>query len=783
MKKGASSMNKRPISRLTAMLCAAAMLTGIAGTASAADSLITNSTFDSDLDGWSYYAHKDAAASLAQENGMLALTVSELGTVNYAVQLSSNALTLEKGSGYRLTFDVYSDTTRYIDAIVQENGNGYQAFAAQGVTLTPEMQTVTVSFVMEEETTEAKLVFNCGNHSETLTEHTIYIDNVTLIPIPAQDAEPDTPYEPPIAINQLGYELDASKVAVFRNITSETTFSVVDAATQETVYTGELYGRFVNAAAGEVNWYGDFSEVTKSGSYYLTCGGLDASYPFTIGEHVYDDLLEKTVRMLYLQRCGCAVEDAEFGHPACHTQPAKLLATGEEIDVTGGWHDAGDYGRYVVPAAKAAADLMLAYGANPTIHSDSIGIPESGNGVPDILDEVRYEVEWMLKMQTASGGVYHKANCMGNTGSVMPDKETATQYVTPISSTATADFCAVTAMAAEHFAEIDAKFARTCLDAAKAAWEFLQEHPDLIYEDPADYGDTNGGYSDTRDGDERYWAACQLYRTTGDNAYLEAIPSITGTYYKDGLEWHMVGHYGNIALLTMEGIDKSSAEYAIAEEMLFNWVGEYTGQISVTGYETAISKYTWGSNMTIANAGIVLSTAYRLTGNAAFLTAAEKQLHYLLGRNPNGMCYVTGFGTVSPQNPHHRPSIAVGRAMPGMLVGGVNSDLADPAAQKYLADAPAAKCYVDASGSYSTNEITIYWNSLLAYLLSLTQDVPKPVQGDVNADGRLNAADIVMLQKYLLCAGEITDWQAGDLCEDGVLNAFDLAALKKLFLA
>ncbi|MBQ8011754.1 MAG: glycoside hydrolase family 9 protein, partial [Oscillospiraceae bacterium] len=247
--------------------------------------------------------------------------------------------------------------------------------------------------------------------------------------------------------------------------------------------------------------------------------------------------------------------------------------------------------------------------------------------------------------------------------------------------------------------------------------------------------------------------------------------------------WHMVGHYGNIALLTMEGIDKSSAEYAIAEEMLFNWVGEYTGQISVTGYETAISKYTWGSNMTISNAGIVLSTAYRLTGDAAFLTAAEKQLHYLLGRNPNGMCYVTGFGTVSPQNPHHRPSIAVGRAMPGMLVGGVNSDLADPAAQKYLADAPAAKCYVDASGSYSTNEITIYWNSPLAYLLSLTQDAPKPVQGDVNSDGRLNVADIVMLQKYLLCAGEITDWQAGDLCGDGVLNAFDLAALKKLFLA
>lgn len=768
--------------RCAATLCSAAMLISIAGYTpvyAEVENLITNSVFDSNTDGWSCYAHSDASASVAHESGMLALTVTALGSVNYAVQLSSNAVTLGQGSYYRLTFDIFSTTDRYIDAIVQQDGGSYQAFAAQGLNLTSETQSISLVFAMENETAAARLVFNCGNHSEVLPEHTIYIDNVVLEEVDESEMETYAPYDPSITTNQLGYKPDASKTAVFRDITTETKFSVVNAETEEVVYTGELYGERENTSAEEINWYGDFSEVTEPGSYYISCGALDVSYTFKIADDVYDGLLEDTVRMLYLQRCGCEVEDEIFAHTACHTGLAAVYGTSEQIDVSGGWHDAGDYGRYVVPAAKAVADLLLAYETNPSVHSDSIGIPESGNGVADILDEARYEIEWMLRMQAESGGVYHQVNCATFPGTVMPEKETGQLFLAPVSTAATADFCAVMAMAYERYYDIDAEFAQTCLAAAEKAWSFLQENPGLIFESPEDL--PNVGYSDSRDGDERYWAACQMYRATADTAYLDAIDSITGTYYKDGLEWHMVGHYGNIALLTMAGIDKESAEYAKAKEMLFNWVNEYTKNIAATGYETAYSTYTWGSNMTIANAGIVLSLAYELTGDEAYITAAGKQLHYLLGRNPNGICYVTGYGTVSPQNPHHRPSLAKGQAMEGMLVGGVNSDLADSTAEKYLSDMPPAKCYIDHSGSYSTNEITIYWNSPLIYLLSLTEDeqAAETIRGDVNADGIFSIADAVMFQKWLICAGDLTDRKAGDLYEDGKLDVFDLCIMKR----
>lgn len=515
-----------------------------------------------------------------------------------------------------------------------------------------------------------------------------------------------------IVTNQVGYRTNSEKIAIFHVIPSETEFSVINAKSKKTVYSGTIYTK----DGDNSKVYGDFSAVTDEGKYYITCGELDKSYTFQISDDVYDALLEDSVRMLYFQRCGTELEDKTFGHMACHTSQAIIYGTNEKLDVTGGWHDAGDYGRYVVPSAKAVGDLLYAYAANPELFCDDTGIPENGNEIPDILDEVRYELEWLLKMQTPNGGVYHKVTCMVHPGYIMPEEEAGPLLVTPVSTTATADFCAVMAMAYEFYFEVDQAFAEKCLSAADKAWSFLEANPQFIFDNPTDI--TTGTYDDTYDKDERYWAAAQMYRATGKDIYLNALQQMSP---ENGLGWMCMGDYGNIAILTMEHPDCNSQIYINAEMIILAQADQFLANTKETSYGVGLTSFHWGSNMNVANAGIYLELAYDLTGKEEYHRAAESNLNYLLGQNPNEMCYVTGYGTRSPQNPHHRPSLVKEHPVKGMLVGGVNSDMQDTVVQKRLAGKPAEECYIDHPESYSTNEITIYWNSSLTYLLTLTE--------------------------------------------------------------
>jgi endoglucanase len=775
---------KRWIAMLAACVMTISTVPALSLDASATN-IISNSTFTSGTSGWSTYKESGGSCSLSTEDGQLALTVSSVGKLNYSVQVCYDIIPLYQNGVYRLKYDISSSIDRTVEGMIQQNGGTYQAYTWKKLELTSTPQTVDYTFTMTEETDiMAKMVFNCGTQGEDLPEHTIYLDNVSLELV--DDSEVDysaiKPYESPIVTDQMGYKTTAEKTAVVRlsediwDCDDVKICSVVNADTGDVVYTGSPSDPVINASADEYDAIFDFSSVTTPGNYYIICNDAeDASYTFTIGDDIYDDLLDDTVRMFYLQRCGTAITDTTFSHVACHTTDAVIYGTDETIDVSGGWHDAGDYGRYVVAGAKAVADLLYAYDANPALYSDSVGIPESGNGVPDILDETRYELEWMLKMQASSGGVYHKVTCESFPGYVMPEKETAQLIVTPVSTTATADFCAVMAMASEFYQAIDPTFAATCLEAAEKAWDFLEENPNLIYQNPSDI--TTGDYGDTSDKDERYWAAAQMYRATGESEYLTALEAMTT---KTGLDWSTVGDYGNIAILTMDGVDTTSTLYSKIKSSVVTQADKFLKNANKSAYDVAITSFNWGSNMTVANAGIILGLAYQLTGDDSYLTTATSQLHYLLGNNPVGECFVTGYGTVSPENPHHRPSMAKGQAMKGMLVGGVDSSLEDSAAKAYLFDTPSAKRYVDNSESYSTNEITIYWNSPLIYLLSLTED--SNVKGDVNADNAFDIADVVMMQKYLLQDGTLTNWENGDFVADRTINVMDLLLMKRALL-
>ncbi|MDE6103735.1 MAG: carbohydrate binding domain-containing protein, partial [Oscillospiraceae bacterium] len=320
----------------------------------AASNIISNSTFDYSTTGWGTYKESGGVCSLSTENGQLALTVSNVGKVNYAVQVFYDIIPLYQNGVYRLKYDISSTTDRYIEAMIQQNGGTYQSYTWKGLNLTSTPQTVDYEFTMKAETDiMSKLVFNCGlqeKYEGQLPEHKIYIDNVSLELI--DDSEVDysatRPYEAPIITNQVGYRCDSKKTAVFRNVNSESEFSVVNADTNKVVYTGNLSDEIINVYAGETNKTGDFSSVTETGKYYIKCGDLDNSYTFEISDNVYSNLLDDSIRMLYLQRCGTAVQDSDFGHVACHTGIATIYGTNDIIDVSGDWHDAGDYGRYVV---------------------------------------------------------------------------------------------------------------------------------------------------------------------------------------------------------------------------------------------------------------------------------------------------------------------------------------------------------------------------------------------------------------------------------------------------
>lgn len=785
-------MKTRRFLRARAALAAALVLASamqMAPTMSvSAANIIKNSTFDTNAANWGTYKESGGACSLGISDGQLALTVKSVGEVNYAVQVFYDIIPLYQNGVYHISYDISSSLDRYIEAMIQQNGGTYQAYTWKGLNLTSEPQTVSYDFTMEYETDiMSKLVFNCGTQGEDLPEHTIYIDNVTLelIDDSAVDYTATQGYQAPILTNQLGYRPDSAKSAVFRGITSETEFSVVNADTKETVYTGTLSEPVENTSAGETDWVGTFTEVTEPGEYYITCGSLDNSYPFTISDTVYDNLLDESVRMLYLQRCGCEVIDDAFGHVACHDSLATVYGTDEKIDVTGGWHDAGDYGRYIVPAAKTVADLLFAYQANPDMFSDNIGIPESGNGIADILDETRYELDWMLKMQAADGGVYHKVSCATFPGYVMPETETKPLIVTPVSTTATADFCAAMAMAYEFYYDTDKDFAEKCLAAAEKAWAFLEANPSLIFKNPSDI--TTGEYGDKSDKDERYWAAAQMYRATGDQKYADAFAAMS---VQTGLDWTTMGDYGNIAILTMNDVDQDSDIYRRSFNAVLNQADKLLKVTNKSPYNVSLSNYYWGCNMGVGMNGVLLALAAQLSSDNAdaYYDAATAQIDYLLGHNPLGTSFVTGYGTVAPENPHHRPSMVVGKAMNAMVVGGVNPNLEDSAAKAYCADAPEAKCYVDNAESYSTNEITIYWNSPLTYLLAMTepreQSGTDAEYGDVNVDGFVDISDVILLSRYTAEDTTISITTEGlvnaDLNGDGKYSAEDVTRIIRI---
>ena len=687
--------------------------------------MINNGDFSSKTHDWHTYFEGGDGLMTVNDKGELQFDCKMVGIKEWSNQFYYDGFALYKNCKYEMQFDCYSNVERDLGYRIQVNGGDYHAYSEETIHVGPEVQHFDIVFTMEEDTDPApRLCFNMGKFANNsgFKEHTVCFDNFDLRCIDDTGyLEGDTSGAPAarlININQVGYLPNAAKVAVMNGDAITSKASVVDCATGTAVYEGDVSAPVMNASTGRNEARFDFSSVTTPGTYKVVAGDQE-SFEFKIGADVYDEAFKATLRMFYLQRCGMELTAdlaGDFAHPACHTSEATIYGTSEKIDVSGGWHDAGDYGRYVVTGAKAAADLMLAYKLYPKAFDDNCNIPESGNGIPDILDEVRYELDWLFKMQNSEGGVYHKVTCANFPTFVMPEEETDELIVTPVSTTATADFAAVMALASTIYAEYDMPYSQRLLDAATRATNYLEKHKNIEGVKNPD-GIVTGEYPDEKDIDERLWAYAELFKATGDSVYDEEFGKLmqAGGSCATDLGWQGVSAYAGYAYLSSETKGKS---YDAVLASFASGIADIEKAAAADSYNCSLKDYPWGSNMTVANNAMYVLLYDKIAGNSKYGEVASQQLNYILGTNGTGYCFLTGFGSLSPEHPHHRPSQAKKTAVPGMVAGGPNQNLEDPYAENVIKEAPPALCYADSDQAFSLNEVTIYWNSPVVFLFA-----------------------------------------------------------------
>ncbi|MFF0155798.1 glycoside hydrolase family 9 protein [Micromonospora sp. NPDC005203] len=569
---------------------------------------------------------------------------------------------------------------------------------------------------------------------------------------------------PEVRVNQHGYLPNGPKRATLLYGASHAVpWTLRRAGGGATVATGQSTPTGFDASASAITHVIDFSHVTATGRFELVYDGWvdKPSHPFDIRADLYDRLRTDATRFFYTNRSGTTIDGgiagAAYARPAGHVaespgggdtqvpcqQPKAFLnnwTCAYRLDVTGGWYDAGDHGKYVVNGGIATYQLLSAWERNrPAALGDgTLAVPERGNGVPDILDEARWNLDFMLKMQVPdglplAGMVHHKVHDETWTGPPMlPHQDKKPRELHRPSTAATLNLAAVAAQAARIYQPYDAGFAARLRAAAERAYAAARANPALF----APYEDRSGGgpYNDGDVSDEFYWAASELYLTTRDAAYLSAVRvsrfHTAGTAFsQNGFYWGSVAALAQLDLARF-GTGLSDREQikgwvvAAADRLISFQRAERFGQT----YTPTTGRYDWGSNASMLNNQVVLATAYDLTGNDRYADAVFEGLDYLLGRNALGQSYITGYGSNDAKNQHSRwYARSFDARLPnppaGSVAGGPNSSLQDPLSASWLHGCAPQLCYVDNLEAWSVNEITINWNSALTWVAAFAADV------------------------------------------------------------
>lgn len=518
--------------------------------------------------------------------------------------------------------------------------------------------------------------------------------------------------------------------------------------------------------SGEDVYAFDFSALASPGTYRAHVPGIGVSVPFSIGEEPLLEAAAVMARGLYYQRCGYPLVDpyADEAHerPACHMKDAlyhpSLVASplygGETPEASkkaaGGWHDAGDYGKYLPTGASAVWALLTAWEMAPESFVDGTSrIPESGNGVPDLLDEARYEISWLLGMQAEDGGIYHKLTTE-SWFEGMPTEDKAPRYLFEKTTHDTALGAAVFASASRVWKDMDPAFSETCLTRAEQAWGFLTLHPESLpeggFKNPE--GVHTGDYTDTDDADNRLWAAAELYRTTGRALYKAAFESWwrTSDHPWGYNVWQHVYPRAYWAYLRAPWADADPEILGPLRTRFLKEADEALKKTTAGPYWTAarldVPEWIgWGSFSQSGEYAYPLLMGWTLNPVKTYLDAAYLNLATQLGDNPLALCMVTGLGRRSPEDPLHMVSVSDGVAapVPGIPVFGVcchmNQDnpyhaaaQSDENACPYRLDPvdpyPILRRYIDAHQLVPMSEFTIVDMAMAAGVLGILSRPP-----------------------------------------------------------
>jgi len=541
-----------------------------------------------------------------------------------------------------------------------------------------------------------------------------------------------------IKLNQLGFLPQSAKWAVVP-AGSATSFKIINVTNNAEVFSGNLSAAATWSASEESVKLADFSSIKTPGNYLVRVEGVNDSYHFTIAIDVYSALTAASIKAFYFNRNSAellATHAGVFARPLGHPDTQVLVhpsaasaarQAGTIISSPKGWYDAGDYNKYIVNSGIATYSLLAAYEHFPEIfNGQNLDIPESGNAVPDLLDETLWNLEWMLSMQDPNdGGVYHKLTNKNFDGTVMPHQATSERYVVQKTTAAALDFAAVMATASRVVAQYETQLpgmSAKMLAAAESAWAWAVANPAVTYKQPDDV--KTGEYGDGNLVDEFAWAAAELYITSKKDAYYSAmkpteiVATVPSWGDVRGLGWISLAHHReNLTAIADKQLIVNRID-GLAANLQSVW--------AASPYRVTMQKndFVWGSNSVALGQAMMLVQGYRLNGKREYLDAAQAMLDYVLGRNATDMSFVTGYGDKATLHPHHRPSEADGIAepIPGFIAGGPQPGQQDKSdCNVAYPSSIAAKSYLDHYCSYASNEIAINWNAPLVYVSAAIQ--------------------------------------------------------------